>query len=400
MHDNRNKEEQRAENADSAWWNLLGVLWRRRIFLIVTSGIVAVLSIVISLMLPNWFKASSRLLLPESSSGGIASALLGDVSSALSMFGGGGGDYVRYLTILNSRTVLKSAVDTFDLVQVYDLEEKEFPIEEAIERLTDNVDFVIDSEFDFLTIEALDKDPRRAADLSNYFVRALSRVDNQLASQTAGQFRKYVEQRYSESERMRAKLLDSLQSFQERYGIIDLEAQTTAYFEQLAEMRINVISAEIQYEALKRPFGEENIRVQSAADVLKAAEKLYDAALAGKEQVLPVSQEAAPEMVHRYAELTMERTIQERILELVAPMLEHARFNEQQQIEALQVVDSAIPPAKKFKPKRSIIVVASTLSAFILATLYALLMNWWRNNYRYFTRRLNEAAVASAVVKE
>ena len=393
------EDEQRKKNADSAWWNLLGVLWRWKRFIIVLTGITAIASVVVSLILPNWFKATSRLLLPESSSGGLSSALLGDVSSALSLIGGGGGDYVRYLAILNSRTVVGSAVDSFDLVRVYELEDEDFPFEDAIAVLRDNVEFVIDDELEYLSIETLDQDPIRAADISNYFVRALNRVDNELASKTAGQFRQFVEQRFHESTATRIVLLDSLQAFQENYGVFDLEAQTVAYFEQLAEMRISVFSSEIRYMSLKSLFGDENPTVQSTAEVLSAAQQLYDAALAGKEQVFPVSQEDAPGMIHRYAELMMEKTIQEKIIELVAPMLEKARFDEQRQVEAVQIVDSAVPPSEKFKPKRSIIVVASTLSGFILAVLYAFLVNWWKTNHVYLARRLDEAATVSAQAK-
>ena len=395
MEQSDQNETRRIEKADAAWWNLLGTLWRRKMFLIVVTGLFAVLSVVISLMLPNWYKSSAKLLLPERSSGGITSALLGDVSSALSLFGSGGGDYVRYMAILSSRTVMASTVDSFDLVHVYELADQEFPVDEAINTLRDNVDFVIDDEFEYLIVEALDTEPARAAEIANFLVRRLSRVDNELASRTAGQFRLFVEERFDESRDTRIALLDSIQAFQEEYGVIDIEAQTMAYFEQLAEMRIAVINAEIQYESLKSQFGDDNPTVQSTAEVLRAASRLYDEALDGKEQVLPVSRAEAPGMIHRYAELTMERTIQERILEVIAPMLEQARFDEQRDIEAVQVVDPAIPPVKKFKPKRSIIVVASTMSAFILAALYALLSTWWRANSAYFFQRLNEAAAVS-----
>ena len=100
-------------------------------------------------------------------------------------------------------------------------------------------------------------------------------------------------------------------------------------------------------------------------------------------------------MVRHYLALVMEQTIQEKILEFVAPMLEQARFEEQKQREALQVVDRAVPPVKKYKPRRSIIVVAATLSATILAIIFSLTLNWWRVNRSYFFRRLDEASHAA-----
>ena len=383
------------ESSDQAWWDMLGVLYRWRRFITIVTVVMAIAAVVISLMLPNWFKASSRLLLPSSGSGGLASVLLGDISSAAqSLLGGAGGDYVRYLAILNSRTVMDDVVETFDLVTVYELEDEDFPLEEARAALKDNVDFVVDQKFDFFSVEVLDKDPQRAADMSNYFVEKLDEINNRLSKQTAGNFREYVQSRYDQAGLDRQAMLDSLAVFQREYGVIDLEAQTQAYFTQLAELRGNAIQVEIQLAALRSQFGEDNRQAQSLEAIVVAADQKYQDALAGQEAVFPVSQDRAPEMVKSYLNLMLERTIQERILELVAPMLEQAKFEEERTGKALQIVDAAIAPVEKFKPKRSVICIAATLSAFILAIFFALVMDWWRRRHEYFATRLRDAAAA------
>lgn len=383
------------QEGEQAWWNLLSVLYRWRRFIVIVTSIMAVASVIISLLLPNWFKASSRLLLPASSSGGLAGALLGDISSAAqSLLGAGGGDYVRYMAILNSRSVLDDVVQEFDLITVYELEEEEFPVEEARGTLSDNVEFVVDQEYDFFSIEVLDKDPQRAADMSNFFVQKLEEINNELSKQTAGNFRAYVEERYGLAEEEREAMLDSLAAFQREYGVLDLEAQTVAFYTQLAEMRADAVQLEIQLASLSTQFGENNRQVQNLDALVTAANRQYENALDGREAVLPVSREAAPDMVKKYLDLTLERTIQERILELVAPMLEQARFEEERTAQALQIVDPAVAPVEKFKPKRSIICIAATLSAFILAVLFALIMDWWRRSFPVYAQRLREAAAS------
>lgn len=381
------------KNMSESWWNMLGVLFRWRRFIVIVTGVMAVLSVIISLMLPVYYKASSRLLMPESGAGGLASALLGDLGSAAkSLLGGGGGDYIRYMAILDSRSVKTRVINEFNLIDVYELTDEEYPLEEALETLSDNVEFVVDDEFDFFSVEVWDKDPQRAADISNYYVGVLEETSNRLKKQTAGTFRAYVEQRYLESEQERAALLDSLQAFQERYGVFDLQAQTEAFFSQVAELRAGAVTYEIQYEALKQQFGENNMQVRTMGQYVDAADALYRETLSGKEAVLPVSLEQAPEMVRAYADIAMERLIQEKILEMVAPLLEQARFDEESQTEPLQIVDAATAPVKKGKPKRAVVVIAATLSAFILAILYALTMDWWRRSHRAFTDRLRVAA--------
>lgn len=390
-----NHEEEREQMSES-WWNLLGTLYAWRRFIIGVTFAMGVLSIVISLLLPVYFKASSRLLLPESGGGGLASALLGDLGSAAqSLLGAGGGDYVRYMAILDSRAVKERIIERFDLISVYELEEEDFPVQEAIEVLESNVEFVVDDELDFFSIEVWDRDPERAAGMSNYYVELLDEISNRLNRQTAGQFRAYAEERYERAEADRQALLDSLRAFQARYGVFDMEAQTEAFFTQVAEVRANAVQLELQYEALRGQFGDENQQVQQLAGLVEASNAMYERMLSGGEAVLPVNLDAAPDMIRAYADITMERLIQEKILEMVAPVLEQARFEEERRQQALQVVDKAVPPHKKDKPKRAIVVIAATLSAFILAVLFALLMTWWRQNHTQFTERLRHGASRS-----
>lgn len=384
-------------NMSESWWNMLGVLYRWRRFIVIVTGVMAVLSLIISLLLPLWYKASSRLLLPESGGGGLASALLGDMGSAAqSLLGISGGDYVRYMAILGSRTVKRQIVEEFDLIRVYELEDEEFPMAEAMEELSGNVEFVIDDEFDFLSIEVWDTDPQRAADMSNRFLELLDETSNRLKRQNARLFRSYVEERYETAEQDRTALLDSLRSFQEQYGVFSLEAQTEAYFMQLAELRGEALKYELQYEALKRQFGENNAQVRQFEQYVNAADETYQRSLEGQEAVMPVSLKDAPTMVRAYADIQMQRLIIEKILEMVTPLLEQARFDEERQTETLQIVDRAVPPAEKDKPKRAIICIVMTLSAFILAVLYAITMDWWTRNHAQFAQRLREASSRNA----
>ncbi len=390
-----NSQEER-ERMSESWWNLLGTLYAWRWFIIGVTVAMGVASIVISLLLPVYFKASSRLLLPESGGGGLASALLGDLGSAAqSLLGAGGGDYVRYMAILDSRAVKERVIERFDLVAIYEMEDEDFPLQEAMAVLENNVEFVVDNELNFFSIEVWDRDAERAAAMSNYYVELLDEISNRLNRQTAGEFRAYAEKRYERAEADRRALLDSLRTFQERYGVFDMEAQTEAFFTQVAEVRANAVQLELQYEALRVQYGDGNQQVKQLAGLVNASNAMYERMLSGGEAVLPVNLEAAPDMIRAYAEIAMERLIQEKILEMAAPVLEQARFEEERQQQALQIVDKAVPPHKKDKPKRAIVVIAATLSAFILAVLYALLMTWWRQSHAMFTERLRQGTSRS-----
>ncbi len=390
MDDNRQEFDTGSTAPQIDVWHALRTIYRRRRFIVAMTAIVGVLSIVISLLLPKWYQSSTRLLIPESGAGGgISAALLGDISSAAKSFlGSSVGDYTRYIAILTSRSVMERVADEFNLLAVYDLEDSKSPREDVVEMLRENTKITVDDEYEFLSVSILDKDPQRAADIANFMAAELNQVNGNLSSLNAAGFRRYVEQRYGTARAEHDSLLSMIQRFQEQYGVYDIEIQTEAFFGQIAGMRGRALELEIQYEALKRDLGEENPRVKSLRNGVRSADLKYRQLLAGSERLFPVAQDSMPQVVRTYADIELQRIIQERILEVVAPVLEQARFSERSETEAVQIVDPAYPAERKARPVRSVIVVASTASALILSVLLVLLLDWWSRNYHTVWSRI------------
>ena len=386
-------DSERKARADASLWPMAGTLYRYRKFLVGISFGVAIVAAVITLLVPNWYRASATVLMPESAGGGISSMLFKNLpSAASSILGGSSGDYVRYMAILQSRTVMLSAVDSFDLVGVYDLADAKNPRSEAMEMLAGNTEIELDIELDYLSISVNDEDPQRAASLANFLVRRLNYVNSRLSAQNAANYRAYIERRYLQARADMDSLLNATADFQREYGVFDLPTQTASFFDQVADMRSKALEAEIQRDALLSQFGPNNPQVETFAAVARAANSRYQDALEGRERLLPIPKSAVPDVGRRYVDLELERTIQTAILEIVGPLYEQARLQEEQQMQAVQVLDDAIPPARKAGPKRTIIVAMSALSAFILSVLCVLLMTWWRDRHAYFARRLQIAS--------
>ena len=64
--------------------------------------------------------------------------------------------------------------------------------------------------------------------------------------------------------------------------------------------------------------------------------------------------------------------LQNKILEIIVPQYEQAAMEETKNIPSLQVVDDPKVALNKAKPKRSLIVIATTFMALILSILYVL----------------------------
>ena len=56
------------------------------------------------------------------------------------------------------------------------------------------------------------------------------------------------------------------------------------------------------------------------------------------------------------------------------------------------MLDPAVPPVKKDRPKRSILVILATLSAIIVAVVYVLVYTWARRHHAGVLARLEAAS--------
>ena len=378
---------------DDGLWISLAAILRWRWFIVAFTLLVGAASVAITLAMPNWYAASARVLPPEASGANpITAALMRNAGSAASaLLGGVSSDYARYLAILSSRRVLEGVVEEFDLVRAYELQDKEHPEDEALRQLQTNVSFPVDEDYEFLSVVVFDTNPERAARMANYMVAQLNAINTELSSRTASNYRRFVERRSQEAQVALDSLMDEGQAFQQRYGILDLDVQTQAYFTQLAELRAGATLAEIQYEALRSQLGEENDEVRALGAVASAAQGKVATMMAGGEAVLPVAQAEMSDVARGFLDLRREAEVQRQILEVVQPLVEQARFEEEKQVEAVQVVDAAEPPVRKVKPRRSVLVIVATVSGFLLATLFVLLYTAWQRKAAYVAYRLRTA---------
>ena len=363
--------------------------WKRRIVLVAATVLGGIVGLAVALMTPNEYRSTARLLAPQTSSS-LFGALSRNFSSAARLLGdNAGGDYARHLTILTSPAVLQAAVDSFQLVRVYELQDKEFPDEAARKELSERASFEIDEVLEYLSISVLDQDRARAAAMANFFVRELNRRERMLTRTSSVEYSGALEERYISAMNSLDSVLDATKQFQQRYGVFDLPAQSQAYFEQLGALRAQEIRLQAEYNALNAQLGPDHPDVQSAQSALQSARSAYQSAVSGRERALPVPQGALPEMARQYASLEQERTMQVTILEAIAPLYEAARLETQRPTTAVQVIDAARPAGRKAAPKRSLIVLGMALSAFMLTLVYLVAADVWRRAVPRLHHELN-----------
>ncbi|MDZ7270128.1 MAG: Wzz/FepE/Etk N-terminal domain-containing protein [candidate division KSB1 bacterium] len=399
----RRDEEGDGQFRSSSLFDYLYVLFKRRRFILLTVLTVAVVTALVSLFLPNWYAARASLL-PPKRPGGIAGMLEGGLSSLMKNLSGlgrglgGSEEAYSYLAILQSRTAMEAVVQKFDLVKVYKI--KDGSVEKAVRKLSRNAEFDIGSEGN-INITVYDRDRQRAADMANYFIEVLNEISVRLGTQEARNNREFVEKRYHENLRDLRLAEDSLKAFQQRYGIYALSEQTEAAIKGAAELKGEVTAKEIALRIAERSLGTDNpetqaLRLQVAEMNRKLREMKFgtDDWFSGRSLNLFVPFKDVPELGMEYIRRYREFEIQNKLMEFLLPLYEQAKLEEQKEMPVVLVLDRAVPPERKAKPRRSLLVIIFTALAALFATSAAFVAEIYEREKEHNPR---VAALAEAI---
>jgi uncharacterized protein involved in exopolysaccharide biosynthesis len=271
--------------------------------------------------------------------------------------------------MLKSRTVADNIIARFELQNVYDRD----TMVETRKDLADNSTITAGKD-GLITVDFDDEDPKRAAAVANAFVEELDKLTQSLAVTEAGQRRLFFERQLQQAKQDLSKAEVALKVTQEQTGLIKLDDQGKAIIESVAALRGQISAKEVELRAM-RTFTTENnpdyVRVQQQLAGLRSElAKLERARISGEGDILlPTGK--VPEAGLEYLRKFRDVKYQETIFELLAKQFEVAKIDEAKEAAIIQVVDHAIAPDRKSKPRRALIVIAATLISGILISLWA-----------------------------
>jgi uncharacterized protein involved in exopolysaccharide biosynthesis len=296
-------------------WSLsrmLPAVWAYRKGLLLVAGAAALITLIVNLLLPPYYRTVARLLpdiernrLPGLSQAAEVAQLVG--------VGGSGQDPGRlYPAILTSETILRDAAltryrtpmhpDSADLISIFELD-ADLParnLEDAAARVREAMTVQFDNRTGVVTATLELPDPQLAADVLNTIVASLDLFMRQKRSTNATEQRRWVETR-------------------------------------LRDVRVELRTAEENLKA----FREKNRRLLDSPELMLEQE--------------------------RYArEVEIKSTV---LIELVK-QLELAKIEEIRNIAIVNVLDAARPPARKAGPKRAVNTILAFLGTLLAGAFY------------------------------
>ena len=356
---------------------LAQVLVRRKRLIMKVCGAAAIVAVVFSLILPNMYSATAKVIPPQKESGSGLLSALGQTGSFAGLAAGMGltANADLYLGILRSRSVADAVISSLDLAKVFKTKTPE-GTRNALEGLV-KIQAGKDS---IITITAESKDPKLAAALANAFVEELGRKSVQLNLTKAGTERAFLEKRLKVVNEDLKRAEEELKSFQEKNKAIRVDSQAAASIEGIARLKAEIVAKEVQLASLKSYQTDENPDVkalQAALGKLRSQLAGYVGSGGGGEGIPNMG--SVPNLGLEYVRRMRELKTQEAIYEQLTKQFEIAKLTEAKDSSSLQVLDEAVVPSKKSKPKRALIVILTTVIAFFISIFAAFVAEYIGN---------------------
>ena len=357
------------------------VLAKRKSFIIkVTLGF-AIITAIISLIMSPIYKAETKILPPTNGGSGLAAQLMSQLGQLGAIAGMGGGSMAGktpnelYIGLLKSRTVLDRMIDRFDLLKLYRTNYRQ----NARSRLLDDVLAVRDDrKSGIITINVEDKDPKRAAEMANAFVEELQRLNTGLAITEASQRRLYFEEQLKGAKVSLTQAEEGMKSFQEKTGALNMESQAKAVIEGIGMLRAQIAAKEVELKVMRTYSTPQNPDLQRVEETLKGLRvelaKMEGRGGKGHDPLMPTGRMA--QIGTDYAKQLRDLKFNEVLYGLLLQQYEAAKLDEAKEATIIQVIDKAVPPEKKVKPKRAMMVVLAGIIGFFLSVFAAFLMEY------------------------
>lgn len=318
-------EDQNQYNFDSS--HIVRLIIEKKIPLIIITVIAIIVSSVVSFLITDKYK--STLILYPASSTSISNSLLNDKVTEKEIMNFGDEEEVeQLLQILHSYEIRDRIIDKYHLMEHYKIDpNSRYPRTELFEEYESNISFE-KTEFMSIEVEVLDENPYMAADIANDMASLVDTIVNKMQKDRARKALEIVENEYFGLKERIKTMEDSLTEIRKK-GVI--------YYESQAEV-LNDAYAQAILKGQKDRIIELEGKLKILAEYGGAYVSLRD--------------------------LLLEETEKISNLEL---KYREAIVDAEQQLPHVYIVNKAEVSEKKAYPIRWLIVLLSSMGAFVLA---------------------------------
>lgn len=354
---------------------ILGFFYKWRKEILIICGVAAIAAAIFSGPFFIKPKFKSTVILYPATTNSISKALLNENSFDRDdpLAFGEEEEAEQLIQVLYSDDIRDEIIRKYDLMQHYDIDStSKTKYTKLFKKFSDNISFRR-TEYMSVEIQVLDTDPEMAAKIANDIANLLDLRKNTIQREQALKGLRIVEAQFAGKKAYVNQLNDSLNFFRSQ-GVFDYDLQTDHLMEQYVAASAGKSDAEARlaiYRAADRNEKDTSIVNNSAR-------------LAGSKSTLVTIQQQLDKLsMYGGAYTSVKEQLEKENEELVKlrSRYEKAKIDAEESMPVKFIVNSAKVAEKKHTPVRWLIVVLSTMGAFLMSLLVLIAVE----NFRFLT---------------
>jgi uncharacterized protein involved in exopolysaccharide biosynthesis len=369
---NQTKELSRDQDDEVSFVDFMIVLVKYKKLILLIPAIMTFVAAVITFILPDIYKATTKLLPPQQAQSS-ASAILSQLGGVAGLAAGAAGlksPNDLYVGMLKSRTVADKLIARFDLKKVYGTDS----LDKARKTLEDN-SAISSGKDGLISIDVEDKDKKLVAPLANAYVEELIALSRKLAVTEASQRRVFYERQLLDAKNNLANAERAIKSGLDTHGVISIDAESRAVLETVAKLKAQVSAKEVQLNSMKAFVTESHPEYRKTEEELAGLRgelaKLENGRVADAPKSSSSNGAAGDKSGFDNIQLLRDLKYYQMLYELLAKQYELARLDEAKDPAIIQVLDPAAEPERKFKPKRAFMLIVCGALSLVVAIIAA-----------------------------
>jgi len=352
---------------------------KNRNFIIKISIYAFMISALVSLLMPRYYRSTARILPPQTQSS-VSQQFLSQFSG-LGMFSGGAAAFkdtsALYTELLKTNGVLDYVIEKNDLKEVYGVECQSC----LRDFLRGNLGVASDKKSGIMTIGYIDKNPELAFEITGSFIEGLKKINNELAITEASQRRLFYEEQLKNAGESLIKAEEGMKSFQQRTGSIKMDDEAKAAIEETSLIRARISAKEVQMKVLQGYATKESPEyknLENEISALKEQLSRFQSKMPSDDDSMFSAKKASVYGIE-FIRKTREFKYNEALYEILLKQYEAARLDESKDNTVIQMVEKPEVPTMRFSPQRRKIVVKWTFIAFFFAVFFVFAGNFYEN---------------------
>ena len=359
-------------------WKMLLVLARRKVFIISFVMICTIAAVAAAFMLPKWYRAKTSILPSQYDqhigiSGNFAQYTLSSAGFDLPMMATPSDVYA---TMLKSETVGRGVIEELGLCDHYGIPS----IQKCNFYLSDHTKINVTGE-GVIELYFQDRDPEMAAQVANSFIRHLDAVNREVQAGKAKSDREFIHQRLVSTKISLDSAKTLLLAFQKDNKAVDLDKQRELALNAASAIKAQLALVSVSLDVKKQSYSADHPEVKrlelEISELKRQLRNIEEGD--GRDSYLNMPLSQIPHLAAQYAEFEAEVSLQEKVYSLLTELYEEARIKEQKDTPTISVLETAYPPEIKYRPMRSIIVLATFFGSLALAIFISLFADYLEN---------------------